>query len=232
MKKIITRKIIVRELKIWLAASIIGVILALAIATHTQAYSQNIQNEISQNVIRFHVLANSNAAEDQALKNMVRDGILNQFGSKLDPTSNIEDTRFFLQNNMTEIEAYAVQLIKNEGFNYSVQGVIDQTFFPTRKYGNMAFPAGEYEALRIIIGEGQGDNWWCVMFPPLCYVDGTTANPTSDDYTLLRNLLSDETYALMNHAQGGTSVTVRFKIVEWWQEHMQQAQQQSLYAQK
>ena len=232
MKKIINKKTLAREIKIWLAASAFGLTLALTIATHTQAYSQNIQNEISQNVIRFHVLANSNTEYDQYLKKAVRDGILDSFGSKLDPTGSITDTRFFLQEHIDEIESYAAQLVKNHGFEYSIKSVVDRTFFPTRKYSGISFPAGEYEALRIIIGEGRGDNWWCVMFPPLCYVDGTTANPISDDYTLLQALLSDETYALMNHTQGSTGVTVRFKIVEWWQERMQQEQQPVLYVQR
>ena len=87
IKKNITQKII-REIKIWLTASVFGLILALTIATHTQTYAQNIQSEISQNVIRFHVLANSNSAQDQALKNIVRDGILDRFGSQLDSTRN------------------------------------------------------------------------------------------------------------------------------------------------
>jgi len=244
MKKIISWEMITRETKIGVAASAIGLFLALAIASYTQVYAENIQSEISQNVIRFHVLANSNSAQDQALKNIVRDGILDRFGSHLNPSYNtladIDDTRTFLLENLDDIQAYAMQLIQNEGFAYSVQGVLDWSFFPTRLYGDMTFPAGEYEALRIIIGEGRGGNWWCVMFPPLCYVDVATPNTVADrsvfaseSYVLLQHLLSDEAYAIINHSQGDTSVTVRFKVVEWWQERMNQdSQDPSLYVRR
>ena len=80
----------------------------------------------------------------------------------------------------------------------------------------MSFPAGEYEALRIIIGNGYGGNWWCVMFPPLCYVE------TPGENSALSNLLSNEAYALVSHYHGNNAVTVRFRVVEWWQERMHQ----------
>ena len=213
-------KMITREMKIWMAATVFGLFLAMAIATYTQAYAENVQNEIADNVIRFHVLANSDSPEDQALKNFVRDGVLDRYRDKLDPAGSIEDTRTFLLEHLEEVQEYAEYLVQSKGFNYPVYGVVDRTFFPTRVYEDIAFPAGEYEALRIVIGEGRGSNWWCVMFPPLCYVDAAT--PAPDDHTVLRNLVSDQTYAVMNHSQGNTGVTVRFKVVEWWQEQMHQ----------
>ena len=227
-----------REIKIWFAALSIGLFITFIITLYTQTYAKNIQNEISQNVIRFHVLANSDTAHDQFIKNKVRDGVLEHFGYKLDSSASIEDKRLFLIEHMKDIEEYATKILQNEGFDYLIKGFIDHTFFPTRKYGDMAFPAGEYEALRIIIGEGRGSNWWCVMFPPLCYIEAATPSSkeksyASDDYTLLRYLLSNETYVLMNHSQRDASVTIRFKIVEWWQERMHENRQTSaLYVQK
>jgi len=229
------KKIIEKEIKIWLAASVIGIFLALMITMYTQTYAKNIQNEISQNVIRFHVMANSDGTQDQILKNLVRDGILDRFGNKLDPTVGIEDTRTFLLEHIEDIRGYAAYILQNEGFDYPVKALLGNAFFPTRMYGDMAFPAGEYEALRLIIGEGRGSNWWCVMFPPLCYIEAATPSSEEiifDDYTLLRHLLSDETYAIMNHSQRDASVTLRFRIVEWWQERMhEEGQPPTLYIQ-
>jgi len=216
-----------KELKIWLFAIASGLITASIITGCTQAYADSIQNEIASNVIRFHVLAHSNTALDQEIKDIVRDGILDRFGSKLDPTTNsIEDTRTFLLENLDGIQEYAAVIVKEHGLGYPVETKMGRVFFPTRTYGSMSFPAGEYEALRIIIGEGSGGNWWCVMFPPLCYVDAPANGPDTEpdysggDYSLLSTLLSREAYALMNHSQRDTGVTVRFKVVEWWQERM------------
>jgi len=205
----------IKEIKILAMAVVTGSILALAVST--QLYAESVQTEISQNVIRLHVMPNSNSDYDQALKKHVRDGVLDRFGSLMNPYD-LEESREFLKENLDEIEIFAGRLVHHEGYDYPVLAFMDRVFFPTRDYGNISFPAGYYEAVRIIIGTGRGNNWWCVMFPPLCYVDVTA--PNQDNSTLLSNRLSPETYALMNHVEGGTSVTVRFKIVEWWQELM------------
>lgn len=206
-----------KELKIWPAAILSGLLMALVI-TNTRAYSESIQREISRNVIRFHVIAGSDEKGALALKDIIRDEVLEYFGGKLDPESGIEDTRAFLLEHLEDIQKYAAGLIYDMGYDYSVRTELGKVFFPTRIYGNMAFPAGVYEALRIIIEEGYGSNWWCIMFPPLCYVDA--AMPYDGGYTLLGALLSDEVYAVINYSQGGAGVRVRFRIVEWWQERM------------
>jgi len=222
---IIMKKIVIRELSIWILATTAGLLLALIISRATLAYSKSIQGEIAQNVIRFHVIANSNTPIDQSLKNTVRDGILDRYKNKINPEATIEDTRAFLVAHLEDIQLYASRIVYDEGFSYPVKVTIDKVFFPTRVYGGMSFPAGEYEALRIVIGEGYGSNWWCVMFPPLCHVEGVmhiSAHVYTDthEYTLLSNLLSDETYELINHSQDDIGIVVRFKVVEWWQERM------------
>ena len=206
-------KIIVREIKIWLAALVIGLTMSLLIA-YTRAYAENVQNEIADNVIRFHVLANSDSVEDQELKNIVQKGIRARFSKELGPHGSLEESRKTILAGLDEIEHTAAKLVEKNGFDYPVKVALGRTFFPSVDYGDISFPAGEYEALRIIIGEGKGGNWWCVMFPPLCYLDA--ASPDS----ALSDLLSDDTYNLMNHSKNGAKVTVRFKVVEWWQERM------------
>ena len=227
------KKIIAREMRIMLVAALIGFV-AASFVTYTRAYAENTQNEIAQNVIRLHVMANSNSTTDQELKYIVQEGIRDRFGEELNNSAiNIDESRQILLANIDEIYDFASRLIRKNGFDYPVEVILGRTFFPTVNYqtdnSKISFPAGEYEALRIIIGEGLGDNWWCVMFPPLCYVDIATdsesnsaesRNTEINNTTTLANLLSEDTYALMNHTQMSTNVTIRFKIVEWWQERM------------
>jgi stage II sporulation protein R len=121
--------------------------------------------------IRFHVIANSDSPEDQALKLKVRDRLLERFGREFASVDSIEDGRRRIQGNIAEIEKIAMDEIKNQGQSYSVKVQFGNFSFPTRAYGQLVLPAGEYEALKVVIGKGSGANWWCVMFPPLCFVD-------------------------------------------------------------
>ena len=202
-----------KEMKIWFVAATIGLLLALLLSVYTHAYSENAQREIAENVLRLHVLAHSDAPSDQALKLKVRDGILERFQPELG--GSIDETRRFMEAHLDEIQAYAAGIVAAQGYSHSVQAVLGHSFFPTRFYEGIAFPAGVYEGLRLIIGEGQGANWWCVLFPPLCYID--LAQPTEGVVTF-RQLLSDDTYALMTHSTQDPTIAVRFRIVEWWQE--------------
>lgn len=150
-----------------------------------------------ENLIRFHVLANSNSPEDQKLKLKVRDEVIGAMSGRLENSKNIEETREVLEESMKYIEDVARGKIISSGENYDVKTTIGEYDFPTKRYGNVVFEAGKYEALRIIIGEGKGDNWWCVMFPPLCFIDikhGLTDEKTKSE---LKAALSEEEYNLV-----------------------------------
>ena len=124
-------------------------------------------------IIRFHIRANSDKEEDQALKLKIRDEILDEMTEKFKYTKSIEESRRIIIANMDNMKSIAERVIEKEGKNYEVAITLGQDNFPTRKYGNMVLPTGEYETLLISLGEGKGQNWWCVMFPPLCFVDIT-----------------------------------------------------------
>lgn len=121
--------------------------------------------------IRFHVVANSDSPEDQALKLRIRDKLLERFGSEFASIDSIETGREKVRESIDEIEKIALLEIKRAGKSYPVQVQFGRFSFPTKAYGNLVLPAGEYEALRVVIGKGEGANWWCVMFPPLCFID-------------------------------------------------------------
>ena len=124
-----------------------------------------------EGIIRFHVIANSDSDEDQKLKFKVRNRVLAKVQNALEGSSSASRTRVYIEENLEEIEACALQCVRAEGYDYNVKARIGVTAIPAKQYDDVYFPAGSYEALTITIGEGKGQNWWCVVFPPLCLVD-------------------------------------------------------------
>ncbi len=122
-------------------------------------------------LIRFHVLANSDSEQDQALKRAVRDAILKEVSPKLASSGSLQESRQILAGLRPEMEEIGRAVVKTWGKNYSVHTEYGHFSFPTKSYGTLILPAGNYEALRVVIGEGKGSNWWCVLFPPLCFID-------------------------------------------------------------
>lgn len=127
----------------------------------------------SHNLIRLHVIANSDKPDDQELKRHVRDAILASVGRNLAAAGDIGAARRLVSGNLAAITAAAEGQIRREGQNYTVRTEFGDFPFPTRAYGDITLPAGNYEAVRVVIGEGKGENWWCVLFPPLCLVGGS-----------------------------------------------------------
>ena len=122
-------------------------------------------------LIRFHVLANSDSDEDQALKRAVRDAILKEVAPQLAVSHSLEESRQIVERIRPDMEAIALKEVQAWNKNYTVHTEYGHFSFPTKSYGTLVLPAGQYEALRVVIGEGQGSNWWCVLFPALCFVD-------------------------------------------------------------
>ena len=152
------------------------------------------QSQIAKEVLRFHVLANSDSEEDQKLKLRVKETILKMVRPMLEGVESKQEAVEILQKNMEEIEAEADKVILEEGYDYQSKGVLGKTTFPIKQYGDMVFPAGEYEAFRILLGDAKGKNWWCVMFPTLCYVDETYDVITEENKEKFREILTEEEY--------------------------------------
>ncbi|MEY8414740.1 stage II sporulation protein R [Tissierella praeacuta] len=134
---------------------------------------KKVKKSFEDEIIRFHIRANSDKEEDQALKLKIRDEILKEMKEKFKYTKTLEESREVIRANMKEMKDITERVIQKEGKDYDVAITLDQDNFPTRKYGNLVLPSGEYETLLITLGEGKGQNWWCIMFPPLCFVDIT-----------------------------------------------------------
>ncbi len=127
--------------------------------------------ELAGKVLRFHVLANSDSEEDQELKLKVRDAVGNYMTTQLSDVTSREASVAVAKEQLDEIETIASQVIAEQGYDYPVQAMIEWTDFPEKRYGEYRMPAGKYEALRVVIGEGKGHNWWCVMYPNMCFSD-------------------------------------------------------------
>jgi len=203
------------ETRILFTSLAIGIFLALGVAASTYVYSAAVHREISENVIRFHVVAHDDSEEEQELKDFVRMTILNEFKESLSENMEITQTRARFQKLLPALQEHAEHAVRQAGFEHEVKVRLANVFFPTQYYGNIAFPAGNYEALQIIIGDGNGQNWWCLMFPPLCYVDMTTTDSTQQ---LLSENISEDSLRLLLHPESGSpDLIVRFRVVEWWQ---------------
>ena len=176
--------------------------------------------KIGENLIRFHVLANSDSPEDQELKLKVRDKIIHTMAEELEKSRDINETREILRTHLHKIEEIAEEEIKSRGENYSVTASLGESIFPTKRYGNVVFPAGIYEALRIEIGEAKGQNWWCVMFPPLCFVDVKHGLTDEETQRELKNALTEEEYHLVYSDINNKELPIQLKskISEIFQE--------------
>lgn len=211
-----------KDKKIILISLLIGLIVATGFTTYnTKLYSDTIHSGLEQNLIRFHVIANSDSETDQQLKLKVRDKILEVIKPLLDKSTSVTESKQILLDNKDLIKQISEQIIAQEGKNYNVNVNLQKSNFPTKKYGDIILPAGEYESLKVVIGEGEGKNWWCVMFPPLCFVDITHGTVPEESKEELKNVLTEEEYDLVSLSQNETNipVKVKFKIVEWWQKN-------------
>lgn len=180
------------------------------------SYVNAVSTDIQNSVFRLHVIANSDSNEDQNLKYIVRDKVL-EYISSISNSSMTKDEVIALANeNINEIQKIAENTIHENGYNYSVKLNIGNFSFPTKKYGDITFPAGFYDALKIEIGEAKGHNWWCVMFPPLCFVDVTSGIVPEESKQTIRDNLSEEEYKLLSENSG--NMNFKFKIVEMFQD--------------
>lgn len=163
-------------IKLGLCICIIGNLLAgctsIKITNEEELKTYN-YDEVKDILIRFHVLANSDSKEDQELKLKVRDGIIEYLTPILKDSTSLEESREILNREDKKVKQIANKIIKENGYSYKVESDFGKENFPDKTYGNIMLPQGEYEAYRILIGEAEGQNWWCVMFPPLCFIDVT-----------------------------------------------------------
>lgn len=171
-------------------------------------YIGDSQNQY-EGIVRLHVLANSDTVEDQALKLKVRDAVI-EYMEKQDDLNSAGEAREYLSENLNRLEKIAEGVIASEGYDYSARADLGVRYIPEKAYGGITFPAGNYEALNITIGRGEGENWWCVLFPPLCLLEEGTA--TDDEV-----VSGDEASEGNNDNEGSSEarkLRLRWKLAE------------------
>ena len=197
-----------RRDKIFLVSLIIGFILYLAFSI---TYFSSVSGEIRESVVRLHILADSDSEIDQQVKLKVRDALLKKNTELLSSKVTPQNAEEYFKNSKDELEKCANRVLKENGFDYTAKITLGKEYYTTRTYEDLTFPAGTYTSVKVVLGSGEGKNWWCVMFPPLCVpaADGLEINETTADY------LTQSGEKIVN---GGEKYIVKFKFLEIYEE--------------
>ena len=196
------------RLRRWELALLLGLATVLLLGN----FLEREQSDLADSVLRLHVLANSDTKADQELKLKVRDGVLAEANAILPRQADRAEAERILGENLQRLAAAGAAVVAEEGYDYPVSACLQETWFPTKEYEDFALPAGQYQALRIVIGEGDGQNWWCVVFPPLCL--GSVSETSAQ--TALDAGLSEQQVALLTGELEG--YIIKFKALELWEQ--------------
>ena len=184
------------------------VVVAVLASISGFVYAESVQGELSGQLVRLHVLANSDSQEDQHIKLRVRDEILedvrNKIGTNADRQAVLDSVGLF--------EATANEALRQMHVDYTARVEVEQVYFPKKVYGGITLPRGEYYGIRVLLGDGAGENWWCVAYPPLCFTEQTAGELSAEGRALLKKQLSEESYDLISTE--GVEIEYKFKLVE------------------
>ena len=179
-------------------------------------YASNISNDLENNIFRLHILANSDSIEDQSLKLKVRDNIISYLEKICDNCNSKDDFINIVNLNSHNLKEIASNTVNAYGFNYDIDIQISNFYFPTKHYGNISFPAGYYDGLKIQIGDAKGQNWWCSLFPPLCFTDVSSGIIDENSEKDLKNNISEEEFSIVCSSNG--IYKLKFRLIEFLNE--------------
>lgn len=189
-------------------------LLCLYIFINAFTYVTTISNDLQKNVFRLHIIANSNSQKDQNLKYIVRDNIIEYMKTICYSCNSKEETIKQVSNHLDDFTKIANQTILENGFSYNAKVSIGNFDFPTKTYGDISFPSGYYDALKIQLGNADGENWWCVLYPSLCFINVSSGIvPDASKETLQENL-SEEDYKILS--SNDTTINLKFKLIEFF----------------
>lgn len=191
-------------------------LLTLFVFVSALSYVSAVSNNISNSVFRLHVIANSDSKEDQNLKYIVRDELIKYMNEIAKDCTSKQEVIDLAQNNISKFEDIAKETIKKNGYDYNVTVEIGNFDFPTKSYGDITLPAGNYDSLRVKIGNAEGQNWWCVMFPPLCFVDVTSGIVPEESKQEMQDAMPEEEYSLISKTDD-SEINFKFKLVEFFE---------------
>ena len=179
------------------------------------SYVKAISNDLSDNIFRLHIIANSDSEEDQDLKYIVRDNLIEYMNKICSSCKSKEDVIIVVKNNLDNFTKITEKVISENGYLYPVSVEIGNFDFPTKNYGDISLPSGYYDALRIKIGKSSGKNWWCVMFPPLCFINPSTGIVPEESKETLKQNLSKEDYSIISETNN-YEYNFKFKLIEFF----------------
>lgn len=192
----------------------IFLLLVIYVLFYSFSYANNVMSDLSDSIFRLHVIANSDSEEDQNLKYLVRNSLINYMNSLTDKINSKEEAIQLANEHMNDFYKIAQDVIKENGFAYDVKISIGNFAFPTKYYGDISLPAGFYDALKVEIGEAKGQNWWCVLFPSLCFIDVSNGIVPEESKEELQDTLVSEDYNLISSKS--SEYQLKFKIVEFF----------------
>lgn len=194
---------------------ILIILLSLYIFICAFSYVSAVSNDISENVFRLHVIANSDSLEDQNLKYKVRDSLIEYMNKLCKDVSSKEEAVNIANENLDNFIQIAQNTIYENGFDYSVTAEIGNFSFPKKYYGDISLPEGMYDALRVKIGDANGQNWWCVMFPPLCFVNVSSGIVPDESKELMKKDLTEDEYSIITN-KDSSEIKFKIGILEWF----------------
>ncbi len=206
-------------MKIFKRLTLLVFLLATFIIVSAISYVSAVSNNISESVFRLHVIANSDSDEDQNLKYIVRDNLIQYMNTLTKNITSKDEAIKIAKEHEQDFYNIAIKTIRENGYDYDVKIEIGNSYFPTKYYGDISLPAGYYDALKVEIGESTGQNWWCVMFPPLCFVDMSTGIVPDESKKVMKDNLPEEEYALISESNTNTNLNLKFKLIEFFSKH-------------
>lgn len=175
-------------------------------------FQKEVQQGIAKEVLRFHVIANSDTKEDQELKMQVKTELLEYMNGFLTSADGLEETREAVLENLSDIQEKAGQIVAKNGSDYRVDAKVEKCEFPEKTYGNCTFPKGEYETLTVTIGDGMGHNWWCVLYPGLCFINDSYSVISDEKIEELKKVLTEEEFlSIWNDPKERKKVRIAWK---------------------
>ncbi len=194
---------------------LISVLLVYGFSGLTHKENDDLQKKIADKILRFHVIANSDSDGDQALKLKVKDAVVEFMKPLLSNCDDVHKSKEIVKAYESHILSVAQNVIRENGYNYDVHINYENCYFPAKKYGDISFPPGNYDAIRIYIGKHQGKNWWCVLYPPLCFVDCVNSVVPDESKEQLECVLGYDDYRRLIYGCDDVEVEYQFKILKF-----------------
>lgn len=193
-----------------------ALVAVLLFAIINGAFSQEVsgvQSRLSEEIVRFHIRANSDSKEDQNLKLKVKEAVVTYMEDLLEGAKDSKESASRIEDNMEDLLMCAMEVIHEEGYEYDLKGYLVKEYFPMKMYGDVCMPAGEYTAFRIDIGNASGKNWWCVLYPPLCFVDVTCAVVPEESKKKIEEIVKEE--------ESQNTYSVEFKYLKFLNKYIE-----------